>query len=480
MWLSRRLLALAPGVHRRLAWLVSLLLCITATYVGQGILVAQVLGRIFSGGTLTSVAGLLVGVLALQAVRSVALGARETLAVKASGHVNEALRQQLTAKLLQLGPGWFQSTRTGTMQSVLVDGVETLDPYVARLLPQLVATVLAAVAVTAYMIILDPLVGTIVLVCSLLAPAVTVLSKRLHAPRMNAWFVGYRALYAETLDAVQGMATLKAFNASRRRGAELHHQAQAFCRDSVHLTAIVVLFVGVVALVVGIGTSVAVGVGAVRLAVGQLSMTELLTILLLARECFRPLSDLEKAYHTSYAAVPALKKVFELLDTEPDVAEPATPAAVPAIPRPPALIFEDVTFAYRERAQPALDHFSLEVAPGERVALVGRSGAGKTTVVSLLLRFFELSEGRFSSAASGPGSPRRLTSAICRSTSCGGSWRWSRKIPTYFTAPCAATSRWHGPRRPAPSWRPPPAPRERTASSPPCRRATTRSSGSVA
>ncbi|CAN5693300.1 ABC transporter ATP-binding protein [soil metagenome] len=399
-----RLLEIAPRARMMVAGLVALLLATTATYVGQGLLVARALGRVFAGQPATAIVALLAGVVALQVVRCLLIFARETLALRASGVVKAAVRQRLVAQLLALGPGWLQRTRTGTVQSTLVDGVETLDPYVGRFLPQVVAAVLGATAVTVFLAVLDPLVGVIVLVCAVITPIMPGLSRRLMDDRNKAWFTAYRELYAENLDAVQGMATLKAFNASRRRGEDLHARAVAFCRDSVRLVGVVVIYVGVVEFMIGVGTAAAVGIGALRLANGELAVVELLIILLLTREAFRPLRDLETAYHASYSARPACTGIFELLDAEPDVtdppaaAEPAETVAELARTEPPGLSFADVTFAYRERKAPALDAFTLDVAPGERVALVGRSGAGKTTVVSLLLRFFDGYSGRIAVA----------------------------------------------------------------------------------
>ena len=394
MLMSTRLVRLAPVVRPRLAGLVGLGLVATGTYVGQGILVARVLGQIFGGHGVRAAVPLLLGIAALVAVRAVVLARREVAALAASGVVKDAVRARLAGKLLQLGPGWAGHTRTGTIQSTMVDGVETLDPYVGRYLPQLATAVLGATAVTAYVIVLDPVVGMIILICCLVVPGLPALSRRLMDNRMELWFAGYRGLYADNLDALQGMATLKAFNATRRHGEKLTRQARDFCRDSIRLTAIVVSYVGVVSLVVGVGTAVAVGVGAVHRADGRLSTTELLIILLLARECFRPLHDLQSAYHAAYSARPALKAIFELLDTVPEVSEPATAGPPVPVPRPPALAFEKLSFAYRGRQQAALDGVTLHIAPGERVAVVGRSGAGKTSLVSLLLRFFEPAGGR--------------------------------------------------------------------------------------
>lgn len=394
--LTSRLLALAPGVRYGVVGLVVLGLCVTATYVGQSVLIARVLAEVFGGGNVGSVLPDVAGIVGLQLARAVLLATREARALEVSGVVKEAVRERLTVKLLDLGPGSLQRTRTGSVQSTTVDAVELLDPLVGRFLPQATASVLAAIAVTALMVVLDPLVATVIFACALVAPLASWKSSRLLKDRSDAWRNAYRGLYAENLDAVQGMATLKAFNVSRRRGAELHARADAFCRDSVRMMIAWCASAGVRELAIPIGTAAAVGIAALHRADGMLTNADLFTILLLTRECFRPLRDLEEAYHAGYQAVPASRSIFELLDTQPEVVvqPPSAPAESTALQSPPGLEFVEVTFTYNERTERALNDFSLSVAPGERVAVVGRSGAGKTTIVSLLLRFFELEGGR--------------------------------------------------------------------------------------
>jgi ATP-binding cassette, subfamily C, bacterial CydD len=392
--LIMRLLAMAPQARWPLAGLVAMALLITITYVVQGILIARVLAEVFASGTVASILGQLAGVALLQAARAWLLATREARAPQISGTVKEAVREHLTAKIFELGPGALQRKRSGSMQATAVDAVEQLDPLVARFLPQIAASIIGAVGVTAYVIVLDPLVGVIILVCALAAPVAAVVGSRLMKQRADAWTVAYRGLYAENLDAVQGMATLKAFNASRRRGAELHKRAEAFCHNSIRVMVAWCLSAGVAELAIPIGTAAAIGIGVLHRVDGFITTVELFTILLLSRECFRPLHDLQTAYHQSYNSMPASREVFALLDTEPEVGQPTAPAPVASIARPPGLHFEDICFRYTARTEPALDGFSLTVAPGERVALVGRSGAGKTTIVSLLLRFFELQQGR--------------------------------------------------------------------------------------
>lgn len=307
--LTARLLAIAPRAKPRMVLLVVLSLVITATFVGQGVLVARVLAAIFGGESVGSVVPHVGGIAGLTVLRAVVLAWREAAAFDASSLVKEAVRQRLVAKLFELGPGWLQRARTGDVQSTLVDGVETLDAFIGRYLPQAVAAVIGASAVTAYVIVLDPLVGTIILACGVLVPVVPVLSRRVLDTRNKPWWTAYKGLYSENLDALQGMATLKAFNASGRRGDDLARRSEAFCRDSIRLMYVVIAYVGVVGLLVGIGTAFAVGVGSLRRAGGEVTTLELLTILLLTRECFRPLHDLQTR---------------------------STPRTVPALPAPPS------------------------------------------------------------------------------------------------------------------------------------------------
>ena len=391
---KQALRALLRTARTQVIVLIALSVLLTGTYVGQGILLARVFGVVIDGGTVGSALWPLLGVVAFQALRSGILVVREVAGARAAAAVKDALRRRLYRKLLDLGPGEVRRRRTGDLQSTVVDAVEAVDPYVSRFVPQAIAGVISALAVAAYLVVLDPLVGLIVVVCGTVVPIVPALSRRLTDRRMEPWMRSYRGLYAENLDAVQGMTTLKLFGAGDRRGRELHEKAAAFCEESIRLCALVVVYVGVVAAFVGAGTALSVGLGSLRTAEGQLSTASLLIILLLTREAFRPLRQLQDAYHAAAPAQRAVLTIAELLDTEPAVRDAAHPVPASALPRPPSIAFEHVTFGYPGRETPALTGVDLAVAPGERIGLVGPSGAGKSTLVSLLLRWFDPDEGR--------------------------------------------------------------------------------------
>ncbi|MDQ7908057.1 ABC transporter ATP-binding protein [Phytohabitans sp. ZYX-F-186] len=375
----------------RMAELVGLCVAITASYAGQGLLLAVVVDDVIEGGGLAGSVPALVGLVAVQAARAALQWRREVAAAGAAAAVKEAVRDDLYAQLLRLGPADVRRRRTGAVQSTLVDGVEALDAYVGRFLPQAIAAIVGAAAIAGFLLALDPVVGTVVLACALVVPVVPQLSQKVLASRMDPWMAAYRALYAENLDAIQGMATLKVFGAARRRGWELTEKAKDFCRVSIRLCAVTVLYVGVVGLAVGFGTAFAAGLGAVRNAEGALPALSLLMILLLTRECFRPLRDLQNAFHAGYPALSAATGIFEILDADPPVRPPAQPRTPRG--RSLALDFDAVTFTYPGRAEPAVRDLTLGIGAGEHVAVVGRSGAGKTTLIGLLLRWFDPQRG---------------------------------------------------------------------------------------
>jgi ATP-binding cassette subfamily C protein CydD len=391
--LSRRLLRLLAPARRRLAGAVVVGLGITATYVLQGLLVAEVIDRILVGSDLGRLAGSLAGVFVLLVFRAVLLRSRETIGSGAASVVKAGLRRRLYAQLLALGPAYGLKQRTGESVSTLVDGVEALDPYAALWVPQLVTSVVGASAIVVVIAWIAPVVGAVVAVCSLGVAFLPRLVRRALVRRHVNYWTGLRALGAEYLDAIQGMTTLKAMGVSESHGDGLARRSRDFYRASIRLTAISNLSAGTIGFVASAGTALSVGVGAALTASGHLSVFRLLVVLMLSREAFRPLIDLQNAYHSAFGVPPAAAAVFDVLDAVPAVRDPSVADDALVMARPPAVEFDDVVFSYRPGGRRALDGFTVSAAAGETLAIVGTSGAGKTTAVSLLLRFFDVDSG---------------------------------------------------------------------------------------
>lgn len=393
MMLHHRLLGLTRGVRWYLLLLILLGLGIVATYVGQGILAALTIAAIFAGQSWLDLLPLLASIIALLLLRAMFLWLREIGAIWTALAVKRKVRAYLYQHLLTLGPGYLEHVRTGKVQSTLVDGVEALEGYMGYYIPQAFVALLAPLLITGYLFLLDPVVGIVVFICVLLVPTVPAFWDRLLGSYGKSHWQAYGELNAQFVDNMQGMTTLKAFNASVRRGQELQREASSLYRATMKQLSISMIRTGIVGLAMTGGIALATILGALHLAEGTLALSSLFVILFLAGECFRPLNELSAYWHQGYMGISASSGIFELLDRSPDILEPAQPVSVHKTQINPDITFEDVSFAYAGGTRPALNTLSFAIKAGETVALVGRSGAGKTTVVSLLFRFFEPQSG---------------------------------------------------------------------------------------
>jgi ATP-binding cassette, subfamily C, bacterial CydD len=390
--IQRRLFGLAAGARRRVLLTALLGVLLTAGFVAQAFLIAATVGGILSGEPWSENLPRLVAIVVVVALTATVTWLREMSGVATAAAVKRVIRQRAYDHLLALGPGYTQTTRTGALQSTLVDGVEALDAYMGSYVPQLFVALLAPIAIVAYLFTLDPVVGLIVAACIVLAPSAPRLWDRVLRDKGHSHWVQYAGLTAQFLDSMQGMTTLKAFNASKQRGDELAAESNRLYRLTMAVLGIALIDSGIVGFAVTAGTALAVGVGALHVVDGSLALSSLLVILFLTRECLRPLTDLERYWHAGYQGISASGSVQELLDVVPSVADPVTSLAPPPT-HAVELDFRGVTFSYRAGARPAVAELTLHVAPGETVALVGRSGAGKSTIAALIYRFFDPQAG---------------------------------------------------------------------------------------
>lgn len=391
MMVQRRLAGLAREAPGRVGATFVAGLAASACSIGQGLATGLVVRDVLAGRPLGELTGLLVTIGALVAARSLLVWIRDVAAHWAAARVKERLRHQLYAKLLDLGPGYVVTRGTGKVQATVVDGVEALQAYIGFYLPQVAVSVISPLALAGFLVALDPVVGGVVVVsCALVPIAKPFWTKVLGRSGQRHW-EAYEHLSARMLDALQGITTLKLLNASRRRGQHLQEDSAALYRATIaNLRSSLGIYV-VTATVFGVGTAMAAALGALRFAGGALTAGELLLVLFLASECFRPLLELQNYWHEGFYGMAASGGIFDLLDAEPLVAEPEHP--VPAPTGALDIELDDVDFTYPGSTDAALRNVSATLPAGQTTAVVGRSGAGKSTLVSLLLRLFDPDAG---------------------------------------------------------------------------------------
>ena len=365
-----------------------LLMCVALGVAQAGLLVAQAtlladgIAAVFHGDTrLGRTVAWLVAVVAARALVS---WAQEVAAARAAATVKSQLRTRLLERLTHLPPG-----RTGELTTLAVRGLDALDAYFARYLPQLVLAGLVPAIVLLRIAPADLLAAATIALTLPLIPVFMALVG-LHTEAANRrQFRLLARLSHHFLDVVAGLPTLKAFGRAkaqadvvRRVSTEQRHVTMRTLRVAF-LSSLVLELLATLSVAL-----VAVGIG-LRLVSGHLDLATALLVLILAPEAYLPLRQVGANYHASAEGLAAAEEVFRVLE------KPA-PASGSTVVEGGPVRFEDVTVRYPGRELPALSGFSLEVHPGEVVALTGPSGAGKSTALAVLLGFVRPDEGRVS------------------------------------------------------------------------------------
>ena len=382
------IMALASGVWPWVTASVAMRLAVVATYLGQALLMAGILAAMLHGAGIGAQLGRLVAVALLVAVRAALVWSAEIVTQATAGATKARLRERLFAKLAELGPGYTSGARTGEIQAGLIEGVEALENYFGAYLPALVSSVLTPAIAVALLLVRDPLLASIVALFVIAAIALPPMWSRPLAAAGRQRRSAFIAMGAEFLDTLQGLVTIKAFGASGQRRTLLAARSEALASRMIREMSVTLVKNGIFTFAVLGGIAATTAAAALRAAHGDLAVGSLFAALFLAREALRPVGDLANAFHASYNARVASEQIGRLLAATPPA--PETGALAPAGARP-AIEFRSVTFGYGD--EPVLDNLSLRVAPGETLAIVGPSGAGKTTLVSLLLRFLDPQRG---------------------------------------------------------------------------------------
>ena len=390
MYLDPRLWALTSGVRGRIAFTVLVGLAAVAAGIARLALLGWLLGRVIAGESLASLTpAIALTALALMA-RSALDYARTMVAHHTAAKVQERLRRILYAQIAELGPAHFARARTGDVMLSLVEGVQQLETYFGQYLPQLFVSGITPLLIFAFVAFVDLPVALVLLVAALgalFAPALWHSRDRSASLARNR---AYAAFGADFLDAVQGLATLKAFGQSGARARQLEHRAGELFRSTMWVLGSNTLARGITDTVIAVGAASALALGAWRVSTGSMSVPALLVILMLGVEVFRPLRELRILLHQGMLGLSAARGIFALLDARPVVSDrPAGPE-----PADSGVGFEGITFAYPGARRPAHVELSFLVRPGERVAIVGPSGSGKSTIARLLLRFHDPDRGR--------------------------------------------------------------------------------------
>ncbi|MEW2518723.1 thiol reductant ABC exporter subunit CydD [Actinacidiphila alni] len=356
--------------------------------VAQAVLIADVVVGGFQGGEGTGeLRGTLLWLVAVAAGRALVGWLTELCAHRAGAAVKSQLRGRLLERATALGPGWLTGRRSGELTTLATRGIDALDDYFARYLPQLGLAVVVPAVVLARILAADWVSALTIALTLPLIPLFMVLVGWATRDRMDRQWKLLARLSGHFLDVVAGLPTLKVFGRAKAQADNIRAITGDYRRATLKTLRIAFLSSFVLELLATISVAlVAVGIG-MRLVHGELSLRTGLLVLILAPEAYLPLRQVGAQYHAAAEGLAAAEQVFEVLETEPATAPGG--AAVPDL-RSATITVDGL--AVRDGGSLATTGFTL--APGETVAVTGPSGVGKTTLLNALLGFVPAAEGR--------------------------------------------------------------------------------------
>ena len=304
--------------------------------------------------------------------------------------VLSSLRERIFERLLRLPLGYFDRRPVGDLMSRVTNDVDTLNQLLSQGLTQLLGSFFSLIGIVVAMLILD---WRLALVCFTIIPAMLLTNvyfarRARRAFRITRQTVG--SVTAGLQEEIVGVREAQAFNRTETNIERFRERNAANRSDNVEAVAITSAFAPAIDVLSTLSTAVVVGYGGYLVVTGTLTVGLLTAFFIYVQQFFRPIQLASQVYTQAQAALAGAERIYNVLDESP---EPADPRNTPQLDSVEGRIeFENVTFAY-EAGRPVLEDVNFRIEPGQTVALVGPTGAGKTTIANLIPRFYEVSAG---------------------------------------------------------------------------------------
>ncbi|PZS12346.1 MAG: ABC transporter ATP-binding protein [Pseudonocardiales bacterium] len=321
------------------------------------------------------------------------IAAQTVVAARAGETLLYLVRVRSFAHLQRLGMDYFEREMAGRIMTRMTTDVDALSTFLQTGLSTALISVLTVAGVAIALLVTDAGLAVVAMLGLPVLLVATVMFRRLSSAAYDEARERVSEVNADLQENVSGARVAQAFTRERRSARDFAARSDAYRRARLRAQRYIATYFPFVALLSDLATAAVLGVGASRVAAGTVSAGVLTAFLLYLGLFFAPVQQLSQVFDGYQQAAVGLRRIRELLDTPTSV----PPPGADAVPVPSRLRGEvelrDVTFSYPGAAQPALDRVSLRIAPGETVALVGATGAGKSTVVKLLARFYDPTAG---------------------------------------------------------------------------------------
>lgn len=361
--------------------------------IAQAFILSRTINNVFLlHQTLQQVFYLIIIYLSFSVAKAISIWLQNFFSSKVVFIIKRNLREQLINKIKELGPLKLKSERTGEIVNTLLNGVDKLEDYFSKFLPQIFLAAFIPILILLFVLPRDLLSAIIFIVTAPIIPTFMFLIGSISEKLNQKQWVTLSRMSAYFFDVLQGLPTLKLFNRTKETIKRIDNITNIFRIKTLKVLRVAFLS----ALVLEVASTISVAVIAVaiglRLLNGDFNFADALFILIIAPDFYLPLRQLGVSYHAGMEGVSSFERISELIKNELSETMNSNQTKK-IIEYDSPIIYENVSFTYEERNIKALDSISLVIEPKKITALVGQTGSGKTTLMNMLLRFINPSQG---------------------------------------------------------------------------------------
>lgn len=339
-------------------------------------LLAQILdGKAFDFKSLLPYLG---AIAAVMLVRYLCGYASSQTSFFASSEVKKVLRQKMYKKLTRMGASYSEKVSTSEVLQVFVEGVDQLELYFGKYLPQFFFAMLAPITLFAVLVFVSWKASVALLICVPLIPLSIVAVQKIAKRLLSKYWGVYTNLGDTFLENIQGLTTLKVYQADERKNFEMNEKAEEFRRITMKVLTMQLNSVSVMDIVAYAGSAVGVVIAIIQVKNGTITLPQAFLIIMLAADFFLPLRLLGSFFHVAMNGMAASDKLFKLLDTKEDEHGEEIPENLDG-----DIEIKDLSFSY-DNEKTVLNDISATFKKHELISIVGESGCGKSTLASLL------------------------------------------------------------------------------------------------
>ena len=320
----------------------------------------------------------LVAIAAIMFVRYLCGYASSQTSFFASSEVKKVLRQKMYKKLTRMGASYSEKVSTSEVLQVFVEGVDQLELYFGKYLPQFFFAMLAPITLFAVLVFVSWKASVVLLICVPLIPLSIVAVQKIAKRLLSKYWGVYTNLGDTFLENIQGLTTLKVYQADERKNVEMNEKAEEFRRITMKVLTMQLNSVSVMDIVAYAGSAVGVVIAIIQVKNGTITLPQAFLIIMLAADFFLPLRLLGSFFHVAMNGMAASDKLFKLLDTKEDEHGAEIPENLDG-----DIEIKDLSFSY-DNEKTVLNDISATFKKHELISIVGESGCGKSTLASLL------------------------------------------------------------------------------------------------